>query len=360
MKNKALTIKSPGMETTTTLQSNPRMHDNIAEVYTDIEAEYDAAVRSAALVDRSTVGKIELLGGDALDLLHRLSTNDLSRIGRGGVAPTVLVTEKGRVIDYILVVVLPDRIMLLVSAGNEQRVASWIEKFTIMEDVRSHVASTNFRLFALIGPMAKEIGENLLARGIESDTIIIGEIGSTPVHAWYRKAFETDWLDMMVEERAAEKLCRYLDVRRQELGFSLMGATAYEVFRITRGIPTLGHELSDAFNPFEVGLRPAISFTKGCYIGQEVIARLDTYQKVQRTLWGILFDQHASVASGSTLMCDGEEVGVLTSSSTIGIRGRRCGLAVLKIHRVHSDDPIGILGSHGIVQGVRAALPVLL
>jgi len=358
--NNASTFKYPGTDRMQASSRGSAMHKGIADVYTDIEAEYDAAVRAAALIDQSAIGMIEMHGRDALDLLHRLSTNDLLRVGVGGVAPSVLVTEKGRVIDYLHVLVFPDRIMLLVSAGNEQRVASWIEKFTIMEDVRSHVVTDRFSLFTLIGPHAKQIGEHLFGSTVESGKLIVGEIDATLVHAFYRKEFESDLLDMIVERSAAEKVWRYLAGRRQELGVSLMGASAYEVFRITRGMPLLAHELSDAFNPFEVGLRHAISFTKGCYIGQEVIARLETYQKVQRRLEGIVFDQNASVQSGSTLVHAGEEVGVLTSSSSKAIRGRRCGLAVLKMHRIHSDDPIGIVGPQGTVQGVCATLPVLL
>ena len=138
-----------------------------------------------------------------------------------------------------------------------------------------------------------------------------------------------------------------------------MGPLAYELFRIAHGVPSIGAEISEAFNPYEVGLRSAISFTKGCYIGQEVIARLDTYKKVQREPWGIVLDaDQPAPRPGASLIQGESEIGVLTSISEAALRGKRCGIGILKKGSVHSDDPIGIAGEGSVVAGRCVRFPV--
>ncbi len=110
-----------------------------------------------------------------------------------------------------------------------------------------------------------------------------------PIAAGYVETPRVQMAHVLVQNAEAESVWTELTKRAEELGVPRMGFAAYETFRIARGIPDIGRELTNDFNPFEVGLRDAISMTKGCYIGQEVIARLDTYQKVKRKLVGILF-----------------------------------------------------------------------
>ena len=82
-----------------------------------------------------------------------------------------------------------------------------------------------------------------------------------------------------------------------------------------RGIPAFGKELGESYNPLEAGLMPLISFTKGCYIGQEVVARLNTYDKVQKSLVGLRWDGDSAGASGTRLLLDGKQAGVMTTAA---------------------------------------------
>jgi tRNA-modifying protein YgfZ len=110
------------------------------------------------------------------------------------------------------------------------------------------------------------------------------------------------------------------------LGATLVDEIAWECLRIERGRPKPDAELTEDYNPLEVGLWQTISFTKGCYIGQETIARLNTYKGVKQYLWGIKLA--APVAVGTPLTIDGEKVGVLTSVNDID--GEISGLAYVK------------------------------
>jgi folate-binding protein YgfZ len=108
----------------------------------------------------------------------------------------------------------------------------------------------------------------------------------------------------------------------------LVGQWAFDAFRITRGIPGAGSELEGAFTPNDVGLLDAVSFTKGCYIGQEVVARKEAYRKGGRTLTGVWAPR--PVHSGSVLHQDGVEVGVVTACAAFALRGTYVGLGVAK------------------------------
>ena len=97
-----------------------------------------------------------------------------------------------------------------------------------------------------------------------------------------------------------------------ESGATPVGTEALEVVRVERGVPTSGRELGETYNPLEAGLKGLISFTKGCYVGQEVVARLDTYKKVQKHLSGLTWDSETLPGKNARLMLDGAQVGVVT------------------------------------------------
>jgi folate-binding protein YgfZ len=100
--------------------------------------------------------------------------------------------------------------------------------------------------------------------------------------------------------------------------------------RIQHAVPLYGQEMGDAYNPLEAGLIGSIDFHKGCYIGQEVIARLDTYQKVQKRLVRLRFSPEAPVSPGAALEDNGHEVGKVTSVSSIPTTGELIGLGYVR------------------------------
>lgn len=109
-----------------------------------------------------------------------------------------------------------------------------------------------------------------------------------------------------------------------------MGFEAKENLRIRASIPLYGREMGDTYNPLEAGLIGAVDFTKGCYIGQEVIARLDTYRKVQKRLVALRFSQPSSAEVGSKLISGDKEVGVVTSMGLIPGDSEMVGLGYVR------------------------------
>jgi folate-binding protein YgfZ len=337
-------------------------------VLQNIAHQFDTATHDVALIDNSWIGCIEVRGSDRLDLLHRLSTNDLLATRPGQSVDTVFTTDKGRIVDYVHVLVKQDALLLLVSKGNEEDFVRWIDKFTIMEDVKLSIVTParqvesstcpdpvggreSMEITSLFGPRARDAAEKFF--GIELKQSSFVEKDGTLV--FYCREFCTDLIHVIAEKQSS--IAKSPDIS----GVARMSADAYEVFRISRGIPHYGSELNEAFNPYEIGLTHAISFTKGCYIGQEIIARLDTYKKIQKSTWGIVMSEDSALPqTNARVHFNGEDVGRLTSVSLAAVRGKRVGLAVLKNDTVVADNHISIVSGGNTFDGIAAAIPVTL
>ena len=113
-------------------------------------------------------------------------------------------------------------------------------------------------------------------------------------------------------------------------GVMEMDVEAYEVFRVGAGVPVYGRELGEEVNPLEAGLWEAVSFTKGCYVGQEVVARLNTYEKVKRYLVKLSFEEGEMPETGATLTVEGKEAGKITSVAPTAVSGRRAALGYVR------------------------------
>ena len=115
-----------------------------------------------------------------------------------------------------------------------------------------------------------------------------------------------------------------------EAGACPAGRDALELARIGQGVPAFGSELSETYNPLEAGLQHMVNYTKGCYIGQEVIARLTTYDKVQKRLVRLVWPSDAEVDAGGKLMVDGRQAGVVTSAIRDPRTGTGLGLGYVR------------------------------
>jgi folate-binding protein YgfZ len=212
---------------------------------------------------------VEMKGEESADFLQRISTNDLSTFVPDSMTFTLLVSDKGRIIDTVWLVHRGEYLLLLLSHGTAASTIGWLNRYIIME-----------------------------------------EIVLTDVTSRYSVSIHSD----------AEKGPYCTEYFGFPVSFSIDGPTVesdmhsgdFEQWRILQGIPKIGHEIVEEFNPLELNLWNWISFTKGCYIGQEVIARLDTYNKVQRSL--CLF-RTAAMLQERAILCDssGNDLGKITS-----------------------------------------------
>ena len=288
---------------------------------TSTEIALRAARESAAVARPPMPGVLRMTGEDALDLVDRLSTNEVVERPAGSGVATVLTTNKGRVVDMLTILYLPDHWLMLTSPGNQQKVIDWIEEFTFGEEIELEDVTEERALLTVIGPRGAEAAgvdalepyhcvESTIA-GVEAIAFRggVGVGGAYNVIAPSGSVGEV-WKGMVVA------------------GAREMDSESYEVFRVGAGAPVFGAELGEEVNPLEAGLWEAVSFTKGCYVGQEVVARLNTYEKVKRYLSKLSLDEGEKPAPGATLTVDGKEAGKITSVAPVAVSGRRAALGV--------------------------------
>ncbi|MDP4220121.1 MAG: glycine cleavage T C-terminal barrel domain-containing protein [Bacteroidota bacterium] len=299
---------------------------------------YEKAHRSLALFDASEkFGRIRATGADAIDLLHRMSTNELlSLVDKPGAgAQTVLTTEKGRIIDLLTVLSQGKGALLISSGRREDQVIEWLNKFVIMEDAKFEKISASLSQLLVFGPQAlsflQQFTETSLI-GLQNFHFLELNIQGVPVMLQKtHRIIESGWA-IFADASKRSELKQFLQKGIEAAGGTVLDDDTYNLLRIEAGIPTAPNELNEKHNPLETTLVQAISWTKGCYIGQEVIARLDTYDKVQRHLMGIKIE--GAFANGSLPVAivnsDGEAIGEITSLAFSPLLENSIGLAFIK------------------------------
>ncbi len=257
------------------------------------------------LVDLSSyLGRLRVNGSDAIDLLDRLSTNRLTDLTAPGMGMrSVLTTNKGRVIDLLGIHMMGNGILVVTSGAALRKVADWIEFYTIMEDVENVDISGNTFHLRLIGIDAyKRFPE---VNNITNSSFLEIEISGSSCTAIRTKVGGDLCLDIIgrKDDEGSVRQILLSDMDERSL-------LDYERYRISKGEPAFGSELTEDFNPLEAGLIDYIHFNKGCYIGQEVVARLNTYDKVQRKLVKLTWQ---GSLCGRNLYSGDQSAGIVTS-----------------------------------------------
>jgi folate-binding protein YgfZ len=226
--------------------------------------------------------RMRLAGADGVDLLNRLCCSELNldamRVAQNG----VFTDERGRYLAvFVVSKIATEELLLACHTADAPKLQEHIAKYTIIEDAKLNDCSDEWEQLHIVADLTEASVSKLAEMGcIVSDS-----------------PFKTDLpLQNVIFEKKAQAQVRAVLDKHQ---FTISDGEKFEQIRIWHGLPAAAHELTDAVNPLEAGLRHLISFTKGCYIGQEVIARLDTYDKVQRQITA--FDAPVLLEQGAPL-----------------------------------------------------------
>ncbi len=266
-----------------------------------LTAEYRTITEACGLLDRSERGKLALSGAEAKSFLQGQVSNDVEALVPGSGCYAALLTPKGKMLGDLRILDAGDELLLDTERIALQELFNMIRRFSIGYQVELHKRTLDCGLLSLIGPESDAILPT--AAGAPTDTEhahVAGRIGGTDV-----RVIRTDLgLDLLCD--AAE-----LDALRTALidaGAVPVSEDAAECLRIERGRPRYGIELDDTVIPQEAGLNErAVSFTKGCYVGQETVARLHYRGKPNRHLRGLRCS--AAVQSGAQIMLGERAVG---------------------------------------------------
>ncbi|MEE3258243.1 MAG: glycine cleavage T C-terminal barrel domain-containing protein [Candidatus Latescibacterota bacterium] len=294
----------------------------------DLAAECRAARTSAALHDTPHWGRLYIRGADHLDFLHRMTTNDFIGLQPGRGLEAVFVEQRARIIDLGVFYRGDECTLLLVSPQSRREIPTWLDRFIFSEAIAFEDITEKTAMLECCGPQAAALTQQVLARDlsrVRTGDLLIPQIDDT---LWLARA---DW-DGHPGLRAIgdPPAIAALQEEFTTAGAQSIGEMAWEILRVERGLPLLERELTQDYNPWEAGLGRAIHMDKGCYIGQEVIARLDTYDKIKQHLVGLRLPSGDLPAPGQPLCDARREIGRITSAVHSPTQGP---IALAYVHR---------------------------
>ena len=331
----------------------------VVAAYGDALAEHAALRESAGVLDLSFRSRLCLTGADRVRFLHGQVTNDVKKLRVGEGCYAALVTAKGKMVSDFNIFALQDELLLDFEPGLTQTITERLEKYIVADDVQVVEVAPHYGLLSVQGPKADEVvrvlgvfgeipakefnsvkvsdatlgdiylvkrprldGEAFGLRGqAQRDPALPGEAQVvTPPKAPspLRSAGAVqNGFDLFVPSVALAAVADKLIAAAKSVGGRACGWTAFETARIEAGIPRFGTDMDETNIPLECGIEArAVSYTKGCYIGQEVINRIHSIGHVNRELVGLRLADNLKTlpAKGDKLFHAGKEVGHVTSA----------------------------------------------
>lgn len=299
----------------------------------------EVALKSGvALVDGSAGGRLELTGVDCRQFLHNQTTNAIASLQPGQGCETVFVNSTARTLDLATVLCWGDRLWVTVSPGQAAPLITWLDRYIFpMDRVAIADLSETHTLFTLVGPQATALLNRCGIVTLPSPDFAhcTVEIAGVAVQLMAGTGLDLPGYQLWVAADVAATVWQALMVE----GAVPLKDTHWETLRIVQGRPASGAELTEQYNPLEAGLWRAISFTKGCYIGQETVARLNTYQGVKQRLWQIPL--LTPVPVGTVITQGGAKVGEITSVAVIAGGAMALGYVKTKAGEAGSTVEVG-------------------
>ncbi len=314
------------------------------------DAEAIAATQTGvAICDRTHWGRIQVTDADRLRFLHNQSTNDFNSLKPGQGCETVFVTSTARTLDLATAYLTEDAVLLLVSPNRREKLLQWLDRYLFPADkVQLSDITAQTATFSLMGPKSSALLEQLGASAIANQdhgNHQLMTLNNVEVRIAVGSGLATPGYTFIVAASDAATVWQSLTTA----GAIPLGDRVWQQLRITQGRPAPDAELTEDYNPLEAGLWQSISFSKGCYIGQETIARLNTYKGVKQQLWGVRLS--APAEPGTTVMLGEEKIGKLTSVTE---SDRECfGLAYIRT----KAGGVGLKVQVGDTEGEVVAVP---
>jgi folate-binding protein YgfZ len=293
----------------------------VVEQYGDPLAEHAALQNAAGIIDLSCRSRLCLTGADRVRFLNGQVTNNLKdlRVGQGCYA--ALVTAKARLETDLNIHVLQNELLLDFEPGLTEKISQRLEKYVIADDVQVVDVAPHYGLLSIQGPRSAVLIQRLgLTLEIPADPFRFAAVNDPAIGEVYlmnQPRFGQPGFDLFVPTPALAALMEKLASAAGDAGGRLCGWQACEMARIEAGIPRFGQDMDETNLAPEAGLESrAISYSKGCYIGQEVISRIRTYGQVAKALRGLRLadDLKQLPVKGDKLFHNGKECGYITST----------------------------------------------
>jgi tRNA-modifying protein YgfZ len=280
---------------------------------------YRTVTEACGVLDRSERGKLALSGPEAKPFLQGQVTNDVEALAEGEGCYAAFLTPKGKMLGDLRILEASGEMLLDTERVALQELFNMIRRFKVGYQVELHKRTLERALLSLIGPASDQVAG--------TSSLLPDEHAHAPVDidGIAARAIRTDFgVDLLCDAADSEALLGALEAR----GAIQVPESAAEVLRVERGRPRYGIDLDETVIPQEAGLNArAVSFSKGCYVGQETVARLHYRGKPNRQLRGLLLS--AAVERGAELRMGERSVGTLTTVASSPALGA-IGLAIVR------------------------------
>jgi folate-binding protein YgfZ len=303
---------------------------NAMNISPEQREQYVALTEGCGLVAFHDRTQIEITGRDRTTFLHNLCTNDVKRLEPGRGCEAYLTTVQGRTRAHVLIFCTPNSLIVETAAEEGPSLISHLEHYLVTEDVELRERTAEWCQWLLAGEGTPQLLHRLhaateLANACDHTRVQIDEL---PV--WLRSV---PWLqDGSFQFVTAQELADTLAQRLLQAGAVACDAGVFHMARLESGFPWFPWDVTDQNLPQEVGRNEqTLSLTKGCYLGQETVARLDSRGHINRILSGLRCETAQLPEAGTPLTADGKEVGRVTSAAYSPRLGAPLALAYVRV-----------------------------
>ncbi|MDR3635958.1 MAG: glycine cleavage T C-terminal barrel domain-containing protein [Isosphaeraceae bacterium] len=318
---------------------------------------YLAVQQSVGLIDRSDCVRLDVTGPDRAKFLHNLTTNEVKRLADGAGHEAFVTSPQGKTLGYVTLLACTDRILLRTDPGGLEFVLPHLRKYGVFDDVAlDDVSGLTFELH-LAGPRAEEL---VTRCGGAVPPTELGHITMTiagcPVRIIRESPTGRPGVSLIGDRADLDSVLAPLRTQGETVGLVALDALTFDALRIEAGTPVFGRDLAADNLPQEMNRDArAINFVKGCYLGQETVARLDALGHVNKLLRGLRCTGPEVPPAGTVLEAGGKIVGVITSAAFSPGWNAPVALAIVRTTHAQPGTEVQIGGQPAVV----AELPML-
>jgi folate-binding protein YgfZ len=282
----------------------------------DWRKEYRYLRESVALLDKNYRAYLEFTGPDRVRYLNAILTNNVKDLAANHGSVSLFLSPQGRILAELETYAFPESLFCVSFALIRQRLIADLDKYIIMDDVTLTDRTDEFGTLALEGSKAAEVTKRV--SGVDLSVVDELEfrearVGDIPCKVFRRSPGGVLGAEFLVERAHLASLWEALEAATRPVGGGPAGYTALNALRLELGVPWFSYDFGEKQIPHEAGLQDShISYTKGCYTGQEIVERVRSRGQVNRVRVMVQFDAEEIPAVGTVLLSDGKEFGYVT------------------------------------------------
>jgi folate-binding protein YgfZ len=279
----------------------------------DPTAEYQCVRTAAGLCDLPHRALLQFTGSDRVSFLQGMLSNDVRLLKMFDGQQATILTQQGKVIADVRVLCAMNSIYLDFWEPLKEKLLAHLHRYLVADDVEINDPNDDWKMLSLQGPSTRNMLSEVFANAelpTEPNQHGMVQFDSAPICVVRADHTGQNGFDLIVQNAQLLGLAHKLT----QLGAAWVGERAQNILRIEAGIPRYGVDFNEETLLLEVGLENSYSYTKGCYLGQEVVERIRSRGHVNRKLCGLLLDGNTPVNAGDAILAGDHEVGKITSS----------------------------------------------